>query len=58
MKRAYQTHKLENIMQAFYENPLTDEASFRHAIKEELTNIHKEVKNPSVEDSEFYPPQN
>ena len=43
-------------MQAFYENPLTDEASFRHAIKQELANIHKEVKNPSVEDSEFYPP--
>ena len=55
MKRAYQTHKLENIMQAFCENSLTDEASFRHAIKQELSEIHKEVKNPPVEDSEFYP---
>ena len=42
-------------MQAFYENPLTDETSFRHAIKQELANIHKAVKNPSIEDSEFYP---
>ena len=42
-------------MQAFYENPLADETSFRHAIKQELANIHKEVKTPSVEDSEFYP---
>ena len=42
-------------MQTFYENPLTDETSFRHAIKQELAEIHKEVKNPSVEDMDFYP---
>ena len=42
-------------MQAFYENPLTDKTSFRHAIKQELANLHTEVKNLSVEDSEFYP---
>ena len=42
-------------MQAFYENPLTDKTSFRHSVKQELANLHKDVKNPSVEDSEFYP---
>ncbi|MDE0399204.1 MAG: hypothetical protein OXL96_15520 [Candidatus Poribacteria bacterium] len=42
-------------MQAFYENPFTDKPSFRHAIKQELTNLHKAVQNPSIEDSEFYP---
>ena len=42
-------------MQAFYENSPTDKTSFRHAIKQELANIHTEVKNPSVEDSEFFP---
>lgn len=42
-------------MQAVYENPLTDKTSFRHAIKQELANLHKAVKTPSVEDSEFYP---
>ena len=42
-------------MQAFYENPLTNETSFRNSIKQELANIHKEVKTLSVEDSEFYP---
>ena len=42
-------------MQTFYENPPTDETSFRHAIKQELAEIHKEVKNPSVEDMDFYP---
>lgn len=42
-------------MQAVYENPLTDKTSFRHAIKQELANLHKAVKNLSVEDSEFYP---
>ena len=42
-------------MQALYENPLTDKTSFRHAIKQELANLHKVVKNLSVEDSEFYP---
>lgn len=42
-------------MQAFYENPFTDKPSFRHAIKQELANLHKAVQNPSVEDSEFYP---
>lgn len=42
-------------MQAFYENSSTDKTLFRHAIKQELANLHKDVKNPSVEDSEFYP---
>ena len=42
-------------MQAFYENLLTGEPSFQHAVKQELANLDKEVKNPSVEDSEFYP---
>ncbi len=42
-------------MQAFYENPFTDKPSFRHSVKQELVNLHKEVKNPPVEDSEFYP---
>ena len=42
-------------MQAFYENPPTGETSFRHAIKQELANLHKEVDPLSVEDSEFYP---
>ena len=42
-------------MQAFYENSPTDKPSFRHAIKQELANLHKEVQTPSVEDSEFFP---
>ena len=42
-------------MQAFYENPFTDKPSFRHAIKQELANLHKAVAPLSVEDSEFYP---
>ena len=42
-------------MQAFYENPLADKTSFRHATKQELANIHKAVKTRSIEDSEFYP---
>ena len=42
-------------MQASYENSPADKASFRHAIKQELANLHKDVKNLSVEDSEFYP---
>ena len=42
-------------MQAFYENSLTAKPSFRHAIEQELSNLRKDVKNPSVEDSEFYP---
>lgn len=42
-------------MQTFYENSPTDKTSFRHSVKQELANLHKEVKNPPVEDSEFYP---
>ena len=42
-------------MPALYENPFTDKPSFRHAIKQELANLHKEVDTLSVEDSEFYP---
>lgn len=42
-------------MQASYENPFTDKPSFRHTIKQELANLHKEVDTVSIEDSEFYP---
>ena len=42
-------------MQAFYENPPTDETSFRQSVQQELANLHKEVDTRSVEDSEFYP---
>lgn len=42
-------------MQAFYENPLTNETSFRNSIKQELAKIHKVVSEPSVEDMDFYP---
>ena len=42
-------------MQTFYENPPAGETSFRHAIKQELANLDKEVDTLSVEDSEFYP---
>lgn len=42
-------------MQALFQTTSTDKTSFRHVIKQELANIHTEVKNPSVEDSEFFP---
>ena len=42
-------------MQTLFQSTPTDKTSFRHAIKQELANIHTEVKNPSVEDSEFFP---
>lgn len=42
-------------MQASYENPPTGETSFRHSVKQELANLHKEVNTLSAEDSEFYP---
>lgn len=42
-------------MQAPFQATPTDNISFRHAIKQELANIHTEVKNLSVADSEFFP---
>ncbi|MYB96036.1 hypothetical protein F4054_14570 [Candidatus Poribacteria bacterium] len=42
-------------MQASYENPPTDETSFRQSVQQELANLHKKVAPLSVEDSEFYP---
>ena len=42
-------------MQALFQSTPTDKTSFRHAIKQELANIHTEVNHPSVEDSEFFP---
>lgn len=42
-------------MQASYENPPTDETSFRQSVQQKLANLHKEVDTFSVENGEFYP---
>ena len=42
-------------MQTFYESPFTDQTSFRHYIKQELSKIRKTIAEPTMEDQDFFP---
>ena len=42
-------------MQTSFENTRTDQTSFRHYVKQEFSQIRKEITEPAVEDRDFFP---